>query len=104
MTDRQPDTGADNGLPRLVDPVLIAAFEGWNDAGEAASTALEHLELTRDATPLASIDPEDYYDFHVTRPHVRLAGGATRRIEWQTTPLSEAQLPRTRRAGVLVNR
>ena len=47
---------------------MIAAFEGWNDAGDAASTALEHLELTWDATPLASIDPEDYYDFQVTRP------------------------------------
>ena len=67
---------------------MIAAFEGWNDAGEAASTALEHLELTWDATPLAAIDPEDYYDFQVTRPHVRLADGVTRRIEWQTTRLS----------------
>ncbi len=57
---------------------MIAAFEGWNDAGEAASTALEHLELSWDATPLASIDPEEYYDFQVTRPHVRLADGVTR--------------------------
>ena len=45
MTDRDPDTGAESDLPRLVEPVMIAAFEGWNDAGEAASTALEHLEL-----------------------------------------------------------
>ena len=67
---------------------MIAAFEGWNDAGEAASTALEHLELSWDATPLASIDPEEYYDFQVTRPHVRLADGVTRKIEWQTTRLS----------------
>jgi hypothetical protein len=78
MTAPDPD-------PRLVDPVMIAAFEGWNDAGEAASTALEHLELTWDAEPLASIDPEEYYDFQVTRPHVRYADGVTRRIEWQTT-------------------
>jgi proteasome assembly chaperone (PAC2) family protein len=103
MTDRDPRTGASGDLPRLVDPVMIAAFEGWNDAGEAASTALEHLELTWDATPLASIDPEDYYDFQVTRPHVRLAGGVTRRIEWQTTRLSVAQLPGTDRHVVLVN-
>jgi proteasome assembly chaperone (PAC2) family protein len=111
MTDREtspgPDPGSDPGpdtvAPTLVDPVLIAAFEGWNDAGEAASTALEHLELTWDATPLASIDPEEYYDFQVTRPHVRLAGGVTRRIEWQTTRLSVAQLPGTERHVVLVN-
>ncbi|MDF3050913.1 MAG: hypothetical protein K0R87_2551 [Pseudonocardia sp.] len=107
MTDRDPspgpDRGADEAVPTLVEPVMVAAFEGWNDAGEAASTALEHLELTWDATPLASIDPEDYYDFQVTRPHVRLAGGVTRRIEWQTTRLSVAQLPGTDRHVVLVN-
>jgi proteasome assembly chaperone (PAC2) family protein len=107
MTDRDPspgpDRGIDDGVPTLVEPVMIAAFEGWNDAGEAASTALEHLELTWDATPLAAIDPEDYYDFQVTRPHVRLAGGVTRRIEWQTTRLSVAQLPGTERHVVLVN-
>ena len=80
MTDREPEPGRGRTqLPRLVDPVLVAAFEGWNDAGEAASTALEHLELTWDATPLASIDPEEYYDFQVTRPHVRLADGVTRK-------------------------
>jgi len=103
MTDREPTPGADDTAPTLVDPVMIAAFEGWNDAGEAASTALEHLELTWDATPLASIDPEDYYDFQVTRPHVKMAGGITRRIEWHTTRLSVAQIPGTDRHVVLVN-
>jgi proteasome assembly chaperone (PAC2) family protein len=103
MTDRDPETGAGTELPRLVDPVMIAAFEGWNDAGEAASTALEHLELSWDATPLASIDPEEYYDFQVTRPHVRLAEGVTRKIEWQTTRLSVATLPGTERHVVLLN-
>ncbi|GAA1831896.1 PAC2 family protein [Pseudonocardia ailaonensis] len=90
-------------LPDLVDPVLIAAFEGWNDAGEAASTALEHLELSWDAEPLASIDPEDYYDFQVTRPLVTMTDGVTRRIEWQTTRLSTAKMPGTGRHVVLVN-
>ncbi|MHA6618328.1 PAC2 family protein [Pseudonocardia sp. DLS-67] len=103
MTDRDPRTGASGDLPRLVEPVMIAAFEGWNDAGEAASTALEHLELSWDATPLASIDPEEYYDFQVTRPHVRLADGVTRKIEWQTTRLSVATLPGTERHVVLIN-
>ena len=99
MTD--PDPASD--LPRLVDPVMIAAFEGWNDAGEAASTALEHLELSWDATPLASIDPEEYYDFQVTRPHVRYTDGVTRKIEWMTTRLSVATLPGTERHVVLVS-
>lgn len=99
MTERDPAPD----LPRLVDPVMIAAFEGWNDAGEAASTALEHLELSWDATPLVSIDPEDYYDFQVTRPHVRYADGVTRKIEWMTTRLSVATLPGTERHVVLVN-
>ena len=103
MTDRDPDTGASGDQPRLVEPVMIAAFEGWNDAGEAASTALEHLELSWDATPLTSIDPEEYYDFQVTRPHVRHADGVTRKIEWQTTRLSVATLPGTERHVVLVN-
>jgi proteasome assembly chaperone (PAC2) family protein len=103
MTDRDPETGAATEHPRLVDPVMIAAFEGWNDAGEAASTALEHLELSWDATPLASIDPEEYYDFQVTRPHVKLTDGVTRKIEWQTTRLSVATLPGTERHVVLVN-
>ena len=95
MTERDPEAEAEHTHPRLVEPVMIAAFEGWNDAGEAASTALEHLELMWDAEPLAAIDPEDYYDFQVTRPHVRLADGVTRRIEWQTTRLSWAVLPGT---------
>jgi proteasome assembly chaperone (PAC2) family protein len=103
MTDREPRPGAEAELPSLDDPVMVAAFEGWNDAGEAASTALEHLELSWDAIPLASIDPEEYYDFQVTRPHVRLSGGVTRKIEWQTTRLSVCRPPGTDRHVVLVN-
>ena len=103
MTERTPDPDAENALPRLVEPVMIAAFEGWNDAGEAASTALEHLELSWDATPLASIDPEEYYDFQVTRPLVRHTDGVTRKIEWRTTRLSVAEIPGTDRHVVLVN-
>ena len=59
------------GLPELVDPVLIAAFEGWNDAGEASSGAIAHLEAAWKAEPLPELDPEDYYDFQVTRPDRR---------------------------------
>ncbi len=67
---------------------MILAFEGWNDAGDAASTAVEHLQLNWDATPLAEIDPDEYYDFQVSRPTARLVDGVTRRIEWPTTRLA----------------
>jgi proteasome assembly chaperone (PAC2) family protein len=94
-----PDTsGSDSAprqspLPQLTSPVLVAAFEGWNDAGDAASTAIEHLQLSWDATPLAELDPEDYYDFQVTRPTTKLVEGITRRIEWPTTRLSVCRPP-----------
>ncbi len=68
----------------LRDPIMIAAFEGWNDAGEAATAAIEHLIEVWDAEPIAAIDPEDYYDFQVNRPRVVLEDGK-RRISWPTT-------------------
>jgi proteasome assembly chaperone (PAC2) family protein len=74
--------------PVLTDPVLVAAFEGWNDAGDAATGAIEYLELTWDAQPLAALDPDEYYDFQVNRPTVSLVDGVTRRISWPTTRLS----------------
>ncbi len=74
--------------PELRNPVLVAAFEGWNDAGDAATGAIEHLELTWGATPLAALDPDDYYDFQVNRPTVSHVDGVARRITWPTTRLS----------------
>lgn len=81
------------GFAALRRPVVIAAFEGWNDAGDAATGAVEHLEQAWDAAPLLSIDPDDYYDFQVTRPTVSLVDGVTRRITWPTTRFSVARLP-----------
>jgi proteasome assembly chaperone (PAC2) family protein len=107
VTDRDPRTSADpppaQGQVPLVDPVMVAAFEGWNDAGDAASTAVEHLQLTWDATPLLDIDPDDYYDFQVTRPTVRMVDGVTRRVEWPTTRLSVCRPPGSSRDIVLVH-
>ncbi|MFC9974423.1 PAC2 family protein [Spirillospora sp. NPDC127200] len=80
-------------VPELVDPVLVAAFEGWNDAGEAASGVIQHLAATWGAVPIAEVDPDDYYDFQVTRPLVELADGESRGITWPTTRLSWARLP-----------
>ena len=79
--------------PSLTDPVLVAAFEGWNDAGDAATGAVEHLELVWDAQPVTELDPEDYYDFQVNRPTVSLIDGVTRRVSWPTTRFSVCRPP-----------
>jgi Uncharacterized protein (ATP-grasp superfamily) len=89
-------------LPELTDPVLIGAFEGWNDAGDAATTAVEHLELIWDARPLAALDPDEYYDFQVNRPSVSLVDGVTRRVEWPTTRFSVCRPPESNRDVVLM--
>jgi proteasome assembly chaperone (PAC2) family protein len=90
------------GVPELVEPVMIAAFEGWNDAADAATGAVEHLEGVWDATPLAALDPEDYYDFQVNRPMITLDEEGLRQIIWPTTRISYARLPGGRRDVVLV--
>lgn len=75
------------GVPELIDPVMVAAFEGWNDAGDAASTAVAHLDREWKGEVFAALDAEDYYDFQVNRPTVWLDGGV-RKITWPTTRLS----------------
>jgi proteasome assembly chaperone (PAC2) family protein len=70
---------------QLDDAIVIAAFEGWNDAGEAASDAVEHLLVAWSGTLLATVDPEDYYDFQVNRPHVGFDSDDKREISWRTT-------------------
>lgn len=77
-------------LPELRSPVIIAAFEGWNDAAEAASNTVEHLSEVWSARPVAALDPEDYYDFQVNRPRVGWVDGE-RRISWPTTRVLVAQ-------------
>ena len=86
----------------LRDPVLVAAFEGWNDAGDAATGAVEHLEQAWEAEPVCALDPDDYYDFQVNRPTVSLVDGETRRITWPTTRFSLCRLPEADRDVVLV--
>lgn len=89
-------------LPRLRDPILIAAFEGWNDAGDAASGAVEHLALTWDAKPLIDLDCDEYYDFQEHRPTVKHVDGVSRRIEWPTTSLYRCTPPGSERDVVLL--
>ncbi len=76
--------------PALRRPILVMAFEGWNDAGDAASTATRHVAETFDAAPFAEIDPELFYDFSTTRPFVRLDADAGRRIDWPSNAFMSA--------------
>jgi proteasome assembly chaperone (PAC2) family protein len=78
--------------PRLRGPVLLAAFDGWNDAGEAATTALDAITDALGAETFAIIDPEEFFDFQATRPTVRLVDGH-RRVEWPAIELRAARLP-----------
>lgn len=71
--------------------ILVAAFAGWNDAGEAATGVVDHLAECWGSEPLDEIDPEEYYDFQVNRPTVRLGDDGVRELEWPTTRLSLAR-------------
>jgi proteasome assembly chaperone (PAC2) family protein len=82
-----------DGLPILRSPVAVAAFEGWNDAADASTAAVEHLEQVWAARTVAEIDPEEYYDFQVNRPNVLLGDDEERRIEWPTTRFAVASPP-----------
>jgi PAC2 family len=75
--------------------VAIAAFEGWNDAAEAASGLVNHLGIAWASTPIAAIDPDDFYDFQVNRPVIDVVGGKTERLVWPTTRLSVARADST---------
>ena len=79
--------------PALSEPVLIAAFEGWNDAGDAATTAARYLAERWDAELIAMIDPEEFTDFSTTRPQVRLDEDGLREVVWPTTDVFAASIP-----------
>jgi proteasome assembly chaperone (PAC2) family protein len=79
--------------PSLRDPIIVCAFKGWNDAGEAASAAVQFLCEAFDAEPIAAIDPEDYYDFTAVRPTVRLIEGRSRAIDWPENSFHAARVP-----------
>lgn len=71
---------------------MFAAFEGWNDAGEAASAAIHHLSDAWQAQPITELDPEEYYDYQVNRPLVTVTDGGYRRLTWPTTRLHVAHV------------
>lgn len=72
----------DGELPELRKPTFIGAFRGWNDAGEAATQAVRHLRDRWPAQRFASIDPEEFYDFTVARPLIRVAEEGQRDLRW----------------------
>ena len=77
--------------PELTEPVLIGAFRGWNDGAQAASLAAGYLAKTWSAERFADVDPEHFFDFQATRPHVSLEEGLTRRIDWPETAFYHAR-------------
>jgi proteasome assembly chaperone (PAC2) family protein len=88
---------------KLTTPALIVAFEGWNDAGEAATGAIGHLAASWDSKAIGQVDPEDFYDFQVTRPVMEVTDGQTDRLVWPTTRLTLARPPGVGRDLVLVH-
>lgn len=72
---------------------MVCAFKGWNDAGESASAAVQFLVEAFSARRVASIDPEDFYDFTAVRPTVRLVEGRTRTIDWPENVFQAAAVP-----------
>ena len=89
-------------VPELVSPVLIAAFEGWNDAADAASSVIDHLIKVWDAKVVAAIDPEDFYDFQMNRPVVASNDEGMSRITWPSTQISVARPPGATRDVILL--
>lgn len=79
----------------LRQPVLIIAFSGWNDAAEAATTAARFLGQLWPSQPLASIDPEEFYHFGLSRPYVRFKADShnEREIVWPSTDFSLSRPP-----------
>jgi proteasome assembly chaperone (PAC2) family protein len=89
--------------PELREPIMVAAFAGWNDAASAATTALEAVAVGLDSEIVARIDPEEYLDFQVNRPTIRLVEGRTRRIDWPSTTVIAASVPAAERDLILLS-
>ncbi len=83
-------------------PALVCAFKGWNDAADAASSAITFVGGALGAERFATIDPEDFYDFQATRPKIKMVGGQTREVVWPEVELYEARVPRAPRDLVLL--
>jgi proteasome assembly chaperone (PAC2) family protein len=88
-------------VPQLRSPMLICSFRGWNDAASSSSRALASVAESLDAELVASIDPEEFFDFQTTRPTITLTEGQARSIEWPQNNLYAARVPAADRDLVL---
>lgn len=88
--------------PELRRPVLVAAFRGWNDGGQGASLGGGYLAKQWGAERFAEIDPEGFFDFQATRPHVSLVDGLTRQLDWPDNGFFHAHVPGTDRDAVIL--
>src|SRR5437588_7059868 len=88
--------------PTLREPVLISAFRGWNDGGQGASLAGGYLAKTWQAERFAEIEPEGFFDFQATRPHVSLIEGRTRKIDWPENVFYHSPIPGLEKDAVLL--
>jgi predicted ATP-grasp superfamily ATP-dependent carboligase len=88
--------------PTLKRPLMIVAFRGWNDGGQGASLAGGYLAKTWEAARFAEIEPENFFDFQATRPHVSLVEGLTRQIDWPDNAFYHAAVPGLDRDAVLM--
>jgi predicted ATP-grasp superfamily ATP-dependent carboligase len=88
--------------PDLRNPVLITAFRGWNDGGQGASLAGGYLAKNWAAARFAEIEPEGFFDFQATRPHVSLVDGETRKLDWPDNAFYHASIPSLERDAVLM--
>jgi predicted ATP-grasp superfamily ATP-dependent carboligase len=88
--------------PTLQTPVLITAFRGWNDGGQGASHAGGYLAKIWNAARFAENEPEGFFDFQATRPHVSFVEGTTRRIDWPDNAFYHAGVPGLDRDAVLL--
>jgi proteasome assembly chaperone (PAC2) family protein len=84
-------------------PALVCAFKGWNDAADAASSAIQFVGTSLGAQRFATIDPEEFYDFQATRPRTKLSDGQTREIVWPAVELYEARVPLADRDLILMS-
>jgi len=89
--------------PELRSPVLIAAFEGWNDAADAATGAVDYLRASWNGAVFASIEPEEFFDFQVVRPRVRLTESGIREVTWPKTEFVHAEVAGAGRDAVLLH-
>jgi proteasome assembly chaperone (PAC2) family protein len=80
-------------LPALRDPILIAAFQGWNDAAEAASKAVEYVLTLWPSQLIAEVESEEFYDYQVNRPQVSLDDDGERELTWPTTTVHAISVP-----------